>query len=92
MTESTTTRQLQNVLGSPGMHGHFQVLAADERFTGLRIALVRNDGVELPRYEIYVTVEDQDLDVAAELATFAAERGLASRFDGTGDVALFEIV
>jgi hypothetical protein len=92
MTETTTTRQVQSALQSPGMHGHFQVLAADERFSGLRIALVRNEGMDVPAYEIYVTLEDQDLDVAAELATFAAERGLASRFDGTGDVALFEIV
>jgi hypothetical protein len=72
-----------------GMHGHFQVLVADERFSGLRAALYRDAGAD-PAYEIVVNVEDQSLDVAAELAEFASERGLMSSFNGSGEVSLFE--
>lgn len=72
-----------------GMNGHFQVLAADDRFSGMRIGLNRNPA-ELISYEIVVEIEDQSLDVAAELAEFASERGLESRFDGIGQVTMFE--
>jgi hypothetical protein len=77
---------------SLGMQGHFQVLVADERFSGLRMALHRNSGTELPTYEIVIELEDQNLEVAAELADFARERGLESRFELTGEVSLFELV
>ena len=77
---------------SLGMQGHFQVLVADERFAGLRMALHRNSGMELPMYEICIALEDQNLELAAELADFARERGLESRFEPTGDVSLFELV
>ena len=75
-----------------GMQGHFQVLVADDRFSGLRMALNRNSGMELPTYEILVSLEDQSLELAAELADFARERGLESRFEPTGEVSLFELV
>jgi hypothetical protein len=76
---------------SLGMNGHFQVLAADERFAGLRIGLYRSPGEDLLLgYEIVADIEDQNLDVAADLAEFASERGLASRFDGVGQVTMFE--
>ena len=74
------------------MDAVFQVLVADERFSGLRLALHRNSGMELPTYEIVVALEDQSLEVAAELAEFARERGLESRFEPTGEVSLFELV
>jgi hypothetical protein len=70
--------------------GHFQVLAADERFAGMRIGLNRNPGEDLLfAYEIVANIEDQNLDVAADLADFAVERGLGSRFGGVGQVAMF---
>ena len=71
------------------MHGHFQVLAADERFSTLHVGLYRTAGADIS-YEIIVDVEEQSLDLVAELAEFAAERGLESRFNGSGEVALFE--
>jgi hypothetical protein len=82
---------MENLTEGLGMNGHFQVLAADERFTGMRIGLYRNPGEELRfGYEIVAEIEDQNLDVAADLADFAAERGLGSRFDGIGQVTMFQ--
>jgi hypothetical protein len=71
------------------MHGHFQVLAADERFGSLGIGLYRNPGVDVS-FEIIVGVDEESLDVVAELAEFASERGLESRFNDSGEVALYE--
>jgi hypothetical protein len=73
-----------------GMNGPFQVLAADDRFSDMRIGLNRNPAEQLVPYEIVVEIEDQSLDVAAELAEFASEGGLESRFDGIGQVTMFE--
>ena len=41
-------------------------------------------------YEIVVDFDEQSLDIAAELAEFALERGLTSSFDSMGQVAIFE--
>ena len=73
------------------MNGHFQVLAADERFSGMRIGLHRIPGEQLlSAYEITVDLEEESLDVALELAEFTSERGLESRFDNLGQVTIFE--
>jgi hypothetical protein len=73
------------------MHGHFQVLGADDRFSSLPIGLYRNVGADLA-YEIIVSIEDERLDLISELADWASERGLESRFNDAGEVALFEPV
>ena len=88
----TTSRQVEAAIQSTGMHGHFQVLAADERFSDLQIGLYRNVDEQPSRYEIVVSLEERDLDTASQLGVFAAERGLRSRFEATGEVVLFELV
>jgi hypothetical protein len=67
---SGTPASMENLTEGLGMNGHFQVLAADERFTGMRIGLYRNPGEELRfGYEIVAEIEDQNLDVAAASPT-----------------------